>query len=339
MLYLKVLRKNGEKSRIELINSGNFKKGYKIISDKEFVYIPIIKKRKGMKKIVELLGEKTDERPKKLEEILEKKLTKEEFENLTTSYDIVGDIAIIEIAKGLEEKEKTIAEAILKIHPNIKTVVKKFGPVEGKFRTRKVKIIAGKNKKETIHREHECKFKLNVEKAYYSVRLSGERKRIEELVKPKEKILALFAGVGPYPVIIAKNHPKTEIAAVELNPDAVKYMKENIELNKIKNVEVILGDVNRVVCRRFKNWADRVIMPLPKSSSDFLESAIIGTKNNGIIHFYLFVGATRPFFEARKKIEENCQKAGAGFKIKRQRVLRSYAKDIVQVVVDFEVRK
>ncbi len=336
MIYLKVVKKEAEKTRIMLMEENNFKKGYKIKSDEKFVYFPILKKTKG--KIVEINGE-LDERPKKLGEILQKKLTKKELEELTTSYDMLGDILIIEMPEKLERKEKIIAEGILKVHPNIKTVVKKFGPVEGIFRTRKMKVIAGENKKETIHKEHNCKFKLDVEKAYYSVRLSGERKRIEELAGPKEKILALFAGVGPYPIIIGKRHPKTKIAAIELNPDAVYYMKENIKLNKIKNIEAIEGDVNIIVPKRFRNWADRIIMPLPKSSSDFLESAIIGAKHTGIVHFYLFVGAKEPFLDAKKTIKEKCKKLGVGFKIKRQKVLRSYAKDIVQVVIDFEVLK
>ena len=92
-----------------------------------------------------------------------------------------------EIPKNLVKGEKNIAEGILNSHKNIKSVFKKKGAHFGTFRTQKLKLLAGKNNKETIHKEHNCQLKLDVEKVYFSPRLSNERKRIFLQVKPKEK--------------------------------------------------------------------------------------------------------------------------------------------------------
>src|SRR3989338_1865195 len=113
-----------------------------------------------------------------LKQLLGSKLTKKELRHLRTSYDVIGSIAIIEIPKELKKKEKIIGEAILKLRKEVKTVCKKAGIHQGKYRTQKLKIIAGEKTKETVYRENGCLMKLNVEKVYFSPRLSTERKRI-----------------------------------------------------------------------------------------------------------------------------------------------------------------
>lgn len=337
MLHLKIKKSKAEEVRGKCIQLGILKKDYRIQAKGNFVYIPIARKIKDLGKFIDIKGEREKKRARSIKEVLKKKLTKKEIQEIYTSYDIVGEIAIAEIPENMKKKEKMIADAILEVHPTVKTVVRKHGPVSGKYRTRKVKILKGKKTKETIHKEHGCKFKLNVEDVYYSVRLSGERARIRDLVKPREKILALFAGVGPFPIIIAKKNKKTEIIAIELNPKAVRYMKENIILNKTPNVKAILGDVNKIVPKKYKNWADRVLMPLPMSSGSFLEAAIKGTKNKGMIHFYSFVNSEDPFGEAKRIIEKKCKKCKVKFRILSKKVIRSYSPKIVQVVIDFTI--
>ena len=50
-------------------------------------------------------------------------MTAKEIENLITSFDLVGDIAIIEIPGELKKKEKIIAKTLLGLHKNIKVVL------------------------------------------------------------------------------------------------------------------------------------------------------------------------------------------------------------------------
>lgn len=161
----------------------------------------------------------------KLKEVLKYKLTKNELAELKTSYDVIGSIAIIEIPEKLAKKEKLIANELMNLQKNIKTVCKKTSLYGGKYRTRKLKIIGGEKTKETEHKENGVILKLDVEKVYFSPRLSTERQRIMNLVKPKESVLVMFSGCAPYVCVIAKNTKAKEVWGIELNPIAHKYGK------------------------------------------------------------------------------------------------------------------
>ena len=92
---------------------------------------------------------------------------------LPHSYDIIGSILIFESKQKMTKiQEKKIAEELLKINKNIKIIAKKADIYKGKYRTRKIQIIAGENRKETLHKENGIKIKLDVEKCYFSSRSS-----------------------------------------------------------------------------------------------------------------------------------------------------------------------
>ncbi len=215
-------------------------------------------------------------------------LNNKELEALIKSYDIIGDIAIVKIPDELKKHQKIIANAILEEHKNIQTVLKKSDIHSGLFRTQKLSHVFGKKTKETVYRENGCIMKLNVEKTYFSPRLSNERKRIANLVMPGEEILVMFSGIAPYALVIAKNTKAKEIYCVELNPDAHKYALENVKLNKLKNIRLFKGDVKKIVPKIRKKF-DRILMPLPKGGEDFLGIALKAAKKGTTIHFYDFV--------------------------------------------------
>ncbi|MEM2909039.1 MAG: class I SAM-dependent methyltransferase family protein [Candidatus Bilamarchaeaceae archaeon] len=337
MLFIKVPKKEAERAKQMLTAEGLYVKDYKAFHDETFVYFPVTQPVKGYS-TVEMEGEKI-ERGAKLRVLLSGVLTQEELKNLITSYDVVGDIAIIEIPEELQHKESEIANAILKANKRIKVVARKCGKVESEFRVRPLKIIAGENRTETLHTEHGCRMRLDVAKVYFSVRLSHERKRIAELVKPGERILALFAGVGPFPLIIAKSQPSANVVAIELNPAAVRYMKENIKLNKIKNIIVEMGDARAIVLSKYKDFADRILMPLPRSADQFLDVAFAGAKNGCVVHIYAFGPIENPYEGIEKRIFEEARRAKLAVEIKNRRIVRPYAPKVVQVVLDFLVKK
>jgi len=226
--------------------------------------------------------------PATLKQALKKKLTKKELDLVATSYDLVGDIAVIEIPFELEKKEKIIAKTLLDLHKNIKVVVKKAGVHKGIYRTQKMFILAGEDRKTTEHKENNVRMKLDIEKVYFSSRLSTERKRIAEQIKPGESVLVMFSGIAPYPLVIAKNTKAKEVYAVEINPIAHEYAAENVKLNKLGNkVKLYQGDV-RIVVPKLNKKFDRILMPLPKEAEGFLDIAFDAINKNGIIHFYDF---------------------------------------------------
>ncbi len=265
-----------------------------------------------------------------LKEVLEKKLSEEEAEKAVTSFDIIGDIAIIEVPGELEHREKEIGEAILEVHKNVKTVCKRAGIHEGTYRIRPVKVIAGENKTITEYKESGARIRLDVSKVYFTPRLSHERERIANQVKPGEIIGYWFAGVGPFGLVILKKVPDVKIYAIELNPEAVKWMQKNIRLNKVEEKMIpILGDVKKEA-EKIPEKMDRIIMPLPKTGEDFLDLAFKHVKKGGIIHFYYFGDRKDPYALG----EEIVRKRAKNAKILFKRVVRPFSPGKVQVVFD-----
>lgn len=260
----------------------------------------------------------------KLKELLKDILTEKELKFAPSSFDVIGDIAIIEIPKELEKKEKKIGEQLLKFK-HIKTVLKKEGKIENEYRTRNYKFLAGIDKRETLYLEYGCRFKLNLDKVYFSPRLGSERDRIVKQVEVGEIVLVMFAGIGPYAIQIAKRSKAKIVYAIEINPEAVKYMEENVRLNKVGDkIKIFKGDVRKIIPKLEEKF-DRIVMPLPKGNEDFLELAKKVAKKNAVIHFYTFAVSKE---EAIKKINYkikvlNCVKCG------------SYAKALYRFCVDF----
>ena len=129
--------------------------------------------------------------------------------------------------------------------------------------------------------------KLDIRKTYYSVRSVGERLRVASQIKKGENILVMFSGVGIFPFVFAKHSKALKILGVEINPDACNYAAESLKLNKFNNVELICTDV-RYYFKKFNGNFNRIVMPLPKNSSDFLDVATKLISKKGIINFYFF---------------------------------------------------
>lgn len=256
-----------------------------------------------------MVFEISGKRPKNLKETLRGHLSDDELELLVRSYDVVGDLAIIIIAEGLEARENLIGEAILAINKNVKVVLKRAGMYQGEFRLIPLEVIAGENRKETQCKENGVRLLLNPEIAYYSVRSSSERKRIAELVKPGEDVLVMFSGVAPFPLVIAKNSGAKSIVGIEKNPEAHRYGVENLKLNKkLRNIKLYCGDVDEVL-PGLKRTFDRILMPLPKGADAFLKTAITHLSNPGILHYYSILDKTE-FEQARVDVEEACGVCG-----------------------------
>ncbi len=330
-MYLKVGKGNAERIRKMLISAGNFDISRKVMHRGEYVFFPVRKKLKiPGTKVAEIKGKAKKRKPRSLKEALEGILTGEELKFVPTAFDVIGDIAVLEIPDELKKKEKTIAETLLRIFKNIRVVAKKRGSVEHEYRTRTVKVIGGEKRTQTVHREYGCFYKLDVSRAYFSPRLGTERMRIASKVRKNERVLVMFAGVGPYAILIAKNKKPKEVVAVELNPDAVRFMDENIKLNKV-DVKSVRGDAKKVTPKLGK--FDRIVMPLPLTASDFLDVALPALKKNGTIHFYDFAHTKK---EAEDKVKPICD--GLGHKIKILETVRcgSYSPCLSRFCVDFK---
>lgn len=285
MLAVKCNLKDAEKIRKELIKKWVYDFSQLPKKEQDYIYFPILKKVKGYTTANISLEQKNKKTT--VQDFLADKLPKNIINSIPKAMDIIGDIAIIELPELNNKEYSIIGNAVMQAHRQVKVVCKKAGFHEGEYRTRKLEVIAGEKRKETTYLENGVRLKVNVETCYFSPRLSNERIRIAKQVKPKELVLAMFSGVGPYPLVIARNSKAKEIYAIEINPEAHKYALENSERNKFKNIYSYQGDVNKAL-PKIKKKFNRIIMPLPKDAIDFLPLALKYCKKNGIMHLYDF---------------------------------------------------
>jgi tRNA (guanine37-N1)-methyltransferase len=269
-----------------------------------------------------------------LKELLRPKLSKKELEMVPSSFDIIGNkdkaVAIIEIPEKLLRKKGMIARALMKKHKNVKSVLLKGSPRKGIFRTRDMKLLAGDNNTEVVHIENGCRFLVDPKTSYFSQREGTERTRIIEKVKPDETVMVFFAGVGPFAIEIARKTKAKNVIGIEINPIAVEYFKKNIILNKVNNVEAVLGDVKQE-SEKYQGIADRILMPLPESSVNFIKEAVSCLKKGGVCHFYCFADETK-----LREIKQKLRKEAGKIKfIGIQRVL-PYGPSIWKYRIDFE---
>ena len=250
--------------------------------------------------------------PETLMQTLENKLPPHLLASLPQAFDIIGDIAIVEIPPELKPYENLIGEAILKTHKTSKRSCQSRRHQRNLPHSRITTFIAGEQKTQTVHREFGCQYHVDVAKAYFSPRLSHEHERVASLVQDGETVVDLFAGVGPFSVLIAKKNPTVKVYAVDLNPDAVELLKVNVRVNRVENrVFPILGDARQIAATKLKGVADRVIMNLPETAIDFVDAACQAIKpEGGIIHFYAFVRSPDSIENLKQRFCEAVEKNG-----------------------------
>ena len=240
----------------------------------------------------------------------------------------------MEIPDELQDKKQLIGDAAYKFTKR-KAIYMKKSAIKGTIRVRDLEFLSGVDDSLTIHKEHGVRLKLDVREVYFSPRLATERKRVMESVKDGEKILDMFCGIGPFPIVIARNKD-VDITAVDINESAIKYLDENIKLNKLKgNIESYCGDV-REVSKGFKTKFDRIIMNLPGLAYSFLDVAIDLIEDDGIINYYEFSDS---YEQGIKRLNEAANSAGKKVEILNTRKVKSISPDEWHVSIDAKIKK
>ena len=255
-----------------------------------------------------------------------------ELSYLESGIDVIGDIAIVKLRPGSEGKEKSVAEAILAEMRNVKCVYGQEGGIEGDFRLRKLRHLGGEERTTTTHKENGIRLKLDVETCYFSPRLSTERLRISEKVAKSEKVLNMFAGVGPYSVLIAK---RTRVWSCELNHAAFDYHVENNRLNKVEDrIKMIEGDA-RLLPEELEGDGpfDRILMPHPSQSNLYLPAALAMLAKGGVVHYYRHVSGEDEA-EAEKTLVEEVVGIARGTSVASVRKVRAIGPRYIELAAD-----
>jgi tRNA (guanine37-N1)-methyltransferase len=330
-LASKVPKEKGEAVRKILLERGLLDISLKVKKTDRFILFPVLSEdaRTISRELVE-------------DEFEERELTETDYRSLAqvpeglkellpTSFDVIGDVGIVKLPEALLPYARQVGEALRKVAPRLRTVALDKG-VKGELRIRDLEVIAGDPSTETTHLEYGIKFLIDPAKVYFNPRLAHERRRIASLVRQGEVVVDMFAGVGPFSIMIARYALPSLVVAVDLNPDAVDYLKRNIELNKANRVVPYEGDARQVVFD--VPCADRIIMNLPHSAIDFFHDALTRLKLQGTIHFYHICERD----EAERIVADLISDAkGMGVKLKAKRIeeLKTYSPSMSVFSVDF----
>jgi len=349
---IRVEKTSGEKAIVAANRLSLLNRDFRVQREQDYLCIPLIREpqrneleelKKNLRRFEVLQREFREhvERPTKLVDLLSDKLPPHLLASLPHAVDFVGDIAVVEIPPELEEYKVIVGKAILATHKPLTTVLTKSSAVSGEYRVREFETIAGVEKTKTVHREHGCVFHVDLAKAYFSPRLSYEHSRVASLVEEGETVLDMFAGVGPFSILIAKKHEKVHVYAVDKNPEAIQLLKKNIVVNRVEaKVTPVLGEAKRIVMERLRGSMDRVIMNLPEKAIEYVEAACEAIKpRGGIIHYYEFTSTPEPFENAKNRLTEAIKQANRKLlKIVHSRIVRGTAPFTWQVGVDARIK-
>jgi tRNA (guanine37-N1)-methyltransferase len=279
--------------------------------------------------------------PHMLKNVLSSILAPDEVAQLYSAFDQIGDIIIIKIPHDLIPKKKLIADTILANVKTAKAIFAQVSPVKGDYRVRDLEFVAGENRTITEHREHGCRFKVDVAKTYFSPRLSTERLRIASMVGERETIVNMFAGVGTFSILMTKINKTCKVYSIDSNIVAVELCEINARLNRVQDrVVSIYGDAAKVIEGTLVGQADRVLMPLPERAKEFVESAVLALKKKGVVHYFTHIKA-----DSKKASQElalqNVHNAFSKYNhnVQKIRVVREVGPRIYQIVADISVRE
>jgi len=257
------------------------------------------------------------------------------------SFSLFGNLAVVNFSDKTTKKDKLkFANEVLSKNRNIRTVLEKLGKFSGRLRKQKTKFLAGENTKEVLYKENGCIFRFNIDETYFSPRLSNERKEIAQKIKKNEEVFVSFAGVGPFPIVIAKNSRAKKIYSNELNRTANKYAKENVLRNKVQDkVDILPGDFKKVAenLKEKRKKFDVIVMPRPQLKDTFLPEAFGISKKGARIYYYDFCRIEEAKDKA-KMVEETARRLKRKIKIIKIKNAGEIAPYKIRVRIDFEVK-
>jgi len=149
---VQVPKRSGEPVRSLLVGMGAFERDAAVQRDDDYLYFPV-------KYEIAISDQFPDVRLLQRDFECVEKQTFEDILGFTPSYDMIGDIAIIDAD---DPDAEGIADAILLMHRHIKTVLGALSPVQGEFRVRDLRVVAGEPKTETVHKEYGCRYEIDL---------------------------------------------------------------------------------------------------------------------------------------------------------------------------------
>ncbi len=250
---------------------------------------------------------------------------------LPEKYERLGHVIVLRLPEPLLPFRAEIAEEYAKVL-KARTVLLEKGIIQGVERRPDVELLYG-TETETTHSESGIFYCLDPTKVMFSSGNFDEKLRMASLDCRGETVVDMFAGIGYFTMPLAAKAGAEKVIACEINPEAIGFLRKNIELNHVANrVNVFEGD-NRDLPG--EGFADRVVMGYVNVTWQFLPKAFSLVKKGGIIHYQDTFSIDR----IPDGIVENLRDGSGGrpFEILGIREVKAYAPSISHMVADIRV--
>jgi len=323
---------DGEESRQALAEAGVLDDDYQIVVDEGTLYIPVT----DLGGVPEVFETTTRDLPTR--RTVETPADRLGYE---PSLERLGDVVIVD--EDESDRAAEIAEAVMASDLPARSVLNRASKIKGELRVRDWELLAegededsDRSPTETVHCEYGHEFLLDLAAVYFSPRLATERHRVVEGIQPDEHVVDMFAGVGPFAIPAASRG--AEVVAVDLNETAVGYLRENARRNGVSDsLTSIAGDV-RDVATDYYGWADRLVMNLPHSAGNFLETAVDLAGGECVIHYYDIQHDSDPFGPGIEAIRAAAEPE-YDVTVETEHVVRSYAPHELNVCLDVRLTR
>ena len=327
-----VTREAGEESRTALATAGVLDDDHEIVEADGTLYIPVTDRER----VPDRFETTTRELPARRGVV-----TPADRLGYEPSLERLGDIVILD--EDDPDRASEIADAVVGSDLPVRSVLNRASKISGELRVRDWDVVrvvddaeSSLSPTETVHREYGHEFLLDLAAAYFSPRLATERHRVVEQVEPGEQLFDMFAGVGPFAIPAAS--AGATVVACDLNGAAVSLLRENVERNDVTDrITTLEGDV-REAAADYHGWADRLIMNLPHSADDFLETAVALAGDECVIHYYDIQHEDDPFGAGVAAIRSAAEPAYE-VHVEAEHVVRSYAPHEVNVCLDIRLAR
>ena len=331
-----VAREAGEAARTALAEAEVLDDDHEIAVDDGTIYIPVTDSDAAIDAVAALDGDA--EMTARDLPVRQGVRTPADILGFEPSLERIGDIVVID--EDDPDRAVAIAEAVIDADLPAQSVLNRASKIKGELRVRDWEVVAvddaaaadsDRSPTETVHREYGHEYLLDLAAVYFSPRLATERHRVVEQIEPGEQVLDMFAGVGPFAIPAASR--EASVVAVDLNETAVDYCRENARRNGVaERVTAIAGDV-REVADDYGGWADRLVMNLPHSANEFVETAVALAGEECVIHYYDIQHEDDPFEPGIAAIREAAEPEYA-VSVETEHVVRSYAPHELNLCLD-----
>jgi tRNA wybutosine-synthesizing protein 2 len=208
---------------------------------------------------------------------------------MPAGYQRLGRVLVLRLPASLRAFYPAIGAA-WQAELGVTTVAVRSGPVSGELREPTLEVVAGGGT-ETEVVEHGVRWRFDAARVMFAAGNKAERLRAGRLVRPGERVIDLFAGIGYFSIPAALPTRAAHVLAVEKNPIAFRYLRENARANGVEpRIEAVLGDNRQVELP--PRSADRVFLGYLPSGLPWLARAVgLLRSEGGWVHLHAVADA------------------------------------------------